>query len=145
MGLQSTDLRLTNMRSLQSRIVKLERRTRHQGEILLIWCAEDEDVESAIERARPLFTADDRVAIARWYGDDVPAPRWHEDFPKRLSELERTCLDRFFDDLCKANNLRDVDLRKTSPLNHQLTDSELWYEILRVDRMRDRPFWRFRS
>ena len=133
------------MRNLESRIVKLELRTRHEGEMLLIWCAEEEEPEIAIQRARPLFTADDRVAIAQWYGDDVPAPRWHKDFPKGLSELERTCLDRFFDHLCKANNLRDVDVRKKSPLDHQLKDSELWYEILRIDRVRDREFWRFRS
>ena len=124
------------MRSLESRIVKLERWTRHEGEMLLIWCAEDEDVESAIERARPLFTADDSVAIAQWYGDDVPAPRWHKDFPKSLSELERAYLDRFFDHLCEANNLRDVDVRKPSPLDHKLTDGELWYEILRIERVR---------
>jgi hypothetical protein len=133
------------MRSLESRIVKLERRTRHKGEMLLIWCGDGEDAEGAIERARSLFTADDRVAIAQWYGNNVPAPRWHKDFPKSLSELERKCLDRFFDHLCKAKNLRDVDVRKKSPLDHQLTDSELWYEILRIDRVRDRQFWRFRS
>jgi hypothetical protein len=38
-----------------------------------------------------------------------------------------------------------VDVRKTSPLHHQLTNSELWYEILRVDRVRDQQFWRFPS
>jgi hypothetical protein len=83
--------------------------------------------------------------IAQWYGDDVPAPRWHRDFPKGLSELERACLDRFFDHLCEANNLRDVDVRKASPLDHKLTDGELWYESLRIDRVRNRQFWRLRS
>jgi hypothetical protein len=62
------DLSLMHMRSLESRIVKLERRTRHEGEMLLIWCADGEDAESAIERARPMFIAGDRVAIAQWYG-----------------------------------------------------------------------------
>jgi hypothetical protein len=132
------------MRSLELRIAKLERRSRHEGEILLIWCAEDEEPEIAIERARPLFTADDRVAIAQWYGDDVLAPRWHKDFPEGLSELERICLDRFFDDLCKANNLGDVDVRKKSSLDHQLSDSELWFEILRIDRVRNRQFCQLR-
>jgi Family of unknown function (DUF5681) len=41
--------------------------------------------------------------------------------------------------------LTDVDVRKKSSLDHQLTDSQLWYEILRIDRVRDRQFLRFRS
>ena len=76
------------MRSLESRILKLESRTRHEGEMLLIWCAEDENAEGAVERARPLFTADDRVAIAQWYGNNVPAPRWHKDFPMKALDID---------------------------------------------------------
>jgi hypothetical protein len=113
--------------------------------MLLIWCAEDEEPEISIERARPLFTADDRVMIAQWFGDDVPAPRWHKDFPRGLSEREQACLDLFCDDLCKANDLRDVDARNKSSLDRQLTDGELWYEILRIDRVRDRQLRRFGS
>jgi hypothetical protein len=33
----------------------------------------------------------------------------------RLTARERSCLDWYFDDLCEAANLRDVDVRKSSP------------------------------
>jgi hypothetical protein len=75
---------------------------------------------------------------------DMPADQWPDDV--RLSDIEprfvckeRSCLDRYFDELCEAANLRDVDVRKTSSLSH-LTDSELWYQILRIDRRKEWSF-----
>jgi hypothetical protein len=48
-GLQSTDLRLTNMRSLESRIVKLETKTARPDEMLVVWRKPDGDVAEALK------------------------------------------------------------------------------------------------
>ncbi len=64
------------VRSLETRIVKLEAHRQRPNEILLIWRKPGETVTEATAGAK--FAPGDRVICVHWFGEgDPPHPRWH--------------------------------------------------------------------
>ena len=64
------------VRSLETRIVKLEAGRRRPNEMLVVWRRPGGDVRAAASEAK--FAPGDRVICLEWFGDDpLPAPRWH--------------------------------------------------------------------
>jgi hypothetical protein len=73
------------VRSLESRIVKLEASRQRPNEVLLIWRRPDADIKAATSGAK--FAPGDRVICAEWFGDGpLPTPRWYREW--LLSELD---------------------------------------------------------
>jgi hypothetical protein len=73
------------VRSLESRIVKLEAGRQRPNEVLLVWRRPDADIKAATSGTK--FAPGDRVICAEWFGDGpLPAPRWYREW--LLSELD---------------------------------------------------------
>ncbi|KRQ03342.1 hypothetical protein [Bradyrhizobium manausense] len=117
-------------RNLESRIIKLEGRARHAGEMLLIWSRPNERAEAVLEKHRHLFDPFDRVGIAPWPAvDEPPAPAWYGNFPIGISERERTALGKLLQEA--AGQATDqLEYKRLS----EWSDADLWYELLRADR-----------
>jgi hypothetical protein len=119
-------------RNLESRIIKLETRTRHDDEMLLIWRRPKESAQSAVDKARHLFGPNDRVVMAQWYDDnEPPAPAWQRNFPWNVSEQERKALHRFLDGL-KSRSAADAF--QHAYYLREWCDADLWYEMLKIER-----------
>ena len=87
------------VRSLESRVGKLEVLQRRPDEMLVIWRRPDGDITEALRSAS--FAKGDKVICAEWLEDDspLPEPRWYRDQlnrampPAEYEQLELT-IDR---------------------------------------------------
>jgi len=74
------------VRSLVSRVGKLEVLRRRPDEMMVLWRLPSESVEEVVGRAR--FNAGDRVICVEWLKDqEPPQPAWHSD--REMSRLRR--------------------------------------------------------
>jgi len=93
------------MRSLESRIVKLETRTGRPDEMLVVWRRPDGSVAEALKDVT--FAKGDKVICAEWFdGDPLPSPRWYSARPHEL----RSTMDRREHDQGKAREMSDEEL-----------------------------------
>lgn len=122
------------VRSIETRIVKLETRQRRPDEILVIWREPDGDVAAAASGAQ--FAVGDKAICAEWFGETPPPePRWC----RRLSsDMDRTEYDYVIRSLKRLNE----EHRQTgfAPLPHvaqhrlvELTDNELLHMALGIE------------
>ena len=67
------------VRSLESRVGKLEVLRRRPDEMLVIWRRPGGDITEALRGAS--FAKGDKVICVEWFGDDspLPEPRWYRD------------------------------------------------------------------
>ena len=80
------------VRTLETRIVKLEASRRRPNEMLVVWRRPGGDVRAAASEAN--FAPGDRVLALEWFGDGpLPAPRWHSK-GLELSAIEHEYLYR---------------------------------------------------
>ena len=137
--MQSTDLRLTDMRSLESRIVKLESRTARPDEMLVVWRRPDGSVAEALKDAT--FAKGDKVICAEWFdGDPLPSPRWYSARPNQLrsamDQREHDHLERTIDRIAERSGQRDESFapfpRFTQGKAREMSDEELIYALLGV-------------
>src|SRR6476659_2641685 len=88
-------------RNLEARIARLEVSRRRPDELLLVWRRQGTDAQAAVDAYRHLFAHGDPVISAEWLGEgEPPAPRWHCDFPKGLTDIEVKYLHRSLRNLC---------------------------------------------
>ena len=80
------------VRSLKTRIVKLEASRWRPNELLVVWRRPGGDVKAAVSDAK--FAPGDRVICFDWFGDGLlPAPQWH-DKGLKFSGVEDDYLER---------------------------------------------------
>lgn len=119
-------------RNLETRIVKLEARRRHDDELFLLWRLPGQDQFSAFceARAAGLCQSREMVISVEWQGDGAPPPpRWCRLFPSDLTEVE---LDYCFREL---KRLETGEGEYSIGADHrlaQLSESELWHMALGV-------------
>lgn len=121
-------------RNVHGRILKLEAHRRmpnHQDHFLLVWYPEGLDVASVVHGARHEFGPNDKVGVAPWTGDDLPAPRWVKDYPKDLSDRELECVTRRLKVLARSGD--PTTDAPDSRQSHLMTDQQLAFLALRVE------------
>ena len=127
------------VRSLESRVGKLEVLRRRPDEMLVIWRRPDGDVAEALRGTS--FAKGDKVICAEWFedGSPLPEPRWYRDQlnrampPAEHEQLERT-IDRMAE---RAKAKRDEAGYASFPTFNkermkQMSDAELTHALLGV-------------
>jgi hypothetical protein len=80
------------LRSIKSRVSKLERSRKRTDEILVVWRRPGADVSKAV--ADVDYVSGDRVICLEWYGNGPPpGPKWHRHLLCSLSEEESGSID----------------------------------------------------
>ena len=75
------------VRSIESRIAKLEASRKHRDETLVVWRLPGTDASEAVAGAS--HGAGDRVICLEWYGEGpLPQPKWHRSVSRGLSKEE---------------------------------------------------------
>jgi hypothetical protein len=107
------------VRSLESRIVKLEAGRRRPNEVLLVWRRPDAGVRAAISGAK--FAPGDRVICMEWCGaGPLPAPRWYrERLTSELGAVENEYLKRSLNRVAERDYPRDPGLAELPPVSAQ--------------------------
>ena len=83
------------MRSLESRIAKLETRAARPDEMLVVWRKPDGSVEEALKDVT--FAKGDKVICAEWFENSpMPAPAWHN------GRLRMEMHDREYDQMLQS-------------------------------------------
>ena len=89
------------VRSLETRVLKLEVLRRRPDEMLVIWRRPGGDIAEALRGAS--FAKGDKVICLEWLGDDpLPEPRWHSRFLK-FSDVENGYVERAIDRLIESH------------------------------------------
>lgn len=120
------------IRSLETRLAKLEGSQRPENSRYLIWY--QGDPAPAYIAARDKFPSMSDAIMGEWTGDDpLPRNRWVKDIKADLTEAERSHLEGQLRTRRKA----DVKPERVTPQQQarltEMSDTELWFEILRVD------------
>ena len=127
------------MRSLESRIAKLETRTARPDEMLVVWRRPDGSVAEALKDVT--FAKGDKVVCAEWFdGDPLPLPRWHSARPHQLRSAmgrrEYDNVERTIDRIAERSGKRDDSFapfpRFTQGKAREMSDEELIYALLGV-------------
>jgi hypothetical protein len=76
-------------RGIEIRLAKLEGKRRVDDEVMLVWRRRGTDAQASVDAYQHLIAKGDPVMCAEWLGEgEPPAPRWHRDFPKGLTDIE---------------------------------------------------------
>jgi hypothetical protein len=127
------------MRSLESRIFKLETRTARPDEMLVVWRRPDGSVAEALKDVT--FAKGDKVICAEWFDDDpLPSPRWHSARRHQLSSSmgrrKYDHLERTIDRIAERSGQRDESFapfpRFTQGRAKEMSDEGLIYALLGV-------------
>ncbi|MDO8874520.1 MAG: hypothetical protein Q7V40_00260 [Pseudolabrys sp.] len=79
------------IRSIETRLRKLEATRRAADNMLLLWVKPDGNIDDVVSAAKSdgLFVPGDHVICVDWLGDDEPpAPKWSQNLRKELSKIE---------------------------------------------------------
>jgi hypothetical protein len=127
------------VRSLETRVGKLEALRRRPNELLVVWRRPGGNVAEALGGTS--FAKGDKVICAEWFEDDspLPEPRWYRDQlnssmpPAEYEQLERT-IDRIAE---RAEAARDEAGFAPFPTFNeermkQMSDAELVHALLGV-------------
>jgi hypothetical protein len=130
--------RLTSMRSLESRIVKLETRTARPDEMLVVWRRPDGSVAEALKDVT--FARGDKVICAEWFENSpMPAPTWLKD--RLRMEMDEREYDQILQSMDRVARLprakRETDGFAAFPSGTlkravEMTDAELIHAVLGV-------------
>jgi hypothetical protein len=126
------------MRSLESRIVKLETRTARPDEMLVVWRRPDGSVAEALKDVT--FAKGDKVICAEWFENSaMPAPTWRKG--RLRMEIDEREYDQILQSMDRVARLprakRETDgfaafpgvVRKRA---EEMTDAELIHALLGV-------------
>jgi hypothetical protein len=126
------------MRSLESRIVKLESRTARPDEMLVVWRRPDGSVAEALKDVT--FAKGDKVICAEWFENSpMPAPTWHKG--RLRMEIDEREYDQILQSMDRVARLprakREMEgfaafpgvVRKRA---EEMTDAELIHALLGV-------------
>jgi hypothetical protein len=125
------------VRSLETRIVKLESFRRRPDELLVVWRRPGGDITEALRGAS--FAKGDKVICAEWFEDDspLPAPRWYRDQlrismpPAEYEQLERT-IDRMLERSKAERAALAASWTFNKERYSQMSDEELIHGLLGV-------------
>jgi hypothetical protein len=119
-------------RNIETRIVKLEARRRHDDELFLLWRLPVQEILSALGDANRagICQSQDLVLCIEWHGESVPPPpRWCRLFPSDLTEIE---LDYCFRELKRFETGQGEYSKGADHRLAHLSDSKLWHMALGV-------------
>jgi hypothetical protein len=123
-------------RGIEIRLAKLEAKRRGDDEVMLVWRRHGTDPRATVDAYQHLFAHGDPVMCAEWFGEgEPPAPRWHRDFPKGLTDIEVKYLHKGLRNLCAdKESCGDPDYLavKLGPPMSEISDRDLWFQILRI-------------
>jgi hypothetical protein len=118
------------IRSLESRVGKLEASRRSSDELLLVWRHPGQGISDALQRA--VYWPGDRVICVEWDGDGpLPEPSWHRGLRLNLSKVEDDSLTRALEALPSSGREAFEAGHLSKPLR-EYTDLELWYCLFGV-------------
>jgi hypothetical protein len=119
-----------SVRSLATRLTKLEEVRRRPDELLLVWRKPDSD--AAAGGANAEYAPGDKVISAEWFGEGpIPAPNWYAGrLSTNLDRVEYEYITRSLTRLVAASP--ECDPRSNFHLA-ELSDNELLYMALGVE------------
>lgn len=122
------------VRSITTRIEKLEARRRNDDEMLMLWRKPGSDIDVAVLSANKagLFGSGDLVLCGEWYGEgDPPAARWVQRIKSDLTAPEMESLYQTLNSKV-AEQSDDIGKAMPAPYLSHLSDEALWQRVIGV-------------
>ena len=125
-----------NMRGIEARVIKLEGKSRRDGEFYLMWRKSGDDINAAIAAAN--IARGTKVICPEWFGEGpAPIARWVS-ADHRVSKQEKESMYQTVLGHMAKRGITDDDLRESARVNSpdsrasEMTDLELEFGIFGV-------------
>ena len=123
------------IRSMESRLAKLETLGGRSDKFLVVWRLPDGDVAEAAATAD--FARGDRVVCFEWFGEEpMPVPCWHDnlrgDFSDEQQSYVSRSIERYLENGCAIAGIRPPPYVNPGSLT-SMKDGELYHSILGVE------------